>query len=578
MKCRNPTGVVHGNARTHTVDNLAIVIMAAGKGTRLKSRRPKVLHEIGGKPLLAHVIGAAAKIAPPASIFAVIGHQAETVKSAVASTGIHFVVQPEQRGTGHAIQCAEDTIAGYDNILVLSGDAPLITPETLAALVAFHQFHNAAMTILTAEPANPRAMAASSIPAPIPPEVDASRRAENAHPRAGQSMPEVNSGIYAFQHRPAPRSISTKLTTDNPHGELYLTDMARLLRAAGERVVAIKTADPDELLGANTIAEMMALDATCAPPPPIASWPPASPSSAPKPASSTPSSKSLPTPSSSPSFSSSAAPASAPTAASALTPSSRTAPSARTSSSAKLHPRLTAPVADGARIGPFAHLRPGSEIGAGAHIGNFVETKKAKLGKGAKANHLTYLGDAEIGEGANIGAGVITCNYDGVHKHMTTIGKDVFVGSDSTLVAPVTIDDGLTSAPAPASPDRARRIARRRPRPPDHQGRLGHRPPRTAARRLYPNRQTKVTNCISGVALPFPAPFLFRPSMAPVNSVSTSLRAGDHFEPKWSPPLLAPHQPMQSPTIPAPATLPPGHNRCFSLPKTLLRSLFVLLN
>ena len=238
---------------------LAIVIMAAGKGTRLKSKRPKVLHEIGGKPLLSHVIAAASQVVPPADIFAVVGHQAEKVKAAVAAAGIGFVEQAEQRGTGHAIQCAREAIAGYENVLVLSGDAPLIQSSTLAAIYAFHQAQHAAMTLTSAEPRNPYGYGRIFHPSPESVEVVAIVEQKMLTP-AQLSLREVNMGLYAFQTKPLLAHLD-QLTADNPHGELYLTDMAHVLNAAGERVVAFKTPNADELLGANTIAEMMALDA-----------------------------------------------------------------------------------------------------------------------------------------------------------------------------------------------------------------------------------------------------------------------------------------------------------------------------
>jgi bifunctional UDP-N-acetylglucosamine pyrophosphorylase/glucosamine-1-phosphate N-acetyltransferase len=414
--------------------------MAAGKGTRLKSQRPKVLHEIGGKPLLAHVIAAASKIVAPAEIFVVIGHHAEKVRAAVASTGVGFVEQTEQLGTGHAIQCVREAIAGYENILVLSGDVPLIRSETIEQLWSFHQSEQAAMTILTASVEDPTGYGRIVHKSSNSPEVEAIVE-QKALTAAQQSIAEINSGIYAFKTAPLLAHLD-KLTADNANKEVILTDMAGLLGSAGERVVAIQAAEAAEVLGANTIAELGSLDATLR-----------------------------------------AATANRLMAqgVTIFRPEScvidaevEVAADTVIEPFVQLlgHTKIGAgclirsysviedctlgrdvlvrqncvltgsTVADGARIGPFAHLRPGSEIGEDAHVGNFVETKKAKLGKGAKANHLTYLGDAEVGAGSNIGAGVITCNYDGVNKHTTRIGKDVFVGSDSTLVAPVAVGDG----------------------------------------------------------------------------------------------------------------------------------------
>jgi len=470
-----------------TTSKLAIVIMAAGKGTRLKSRRPKVLHEIGGKSLLSHVIAAAREIVPPEHIYAVVGHQADKVKAAVASTGIRFVEQTEQRGTGHAIQAAREAIAGFENILVLSGDAPLIQPETLSALWHFHQAQQAAMTLTSAEPADPtgygrvihpeqpdpphRATAVMNALLDQPQKLGAPSFSQPHREKGGRPQPstslvhpqpsspevvaiieqkmlspeqlplrEVNMGLYAFRTAPLLANLGT-LDTNNPHGELYLTDMAHVLHAAGERVVAFLAPDADQLLGANTIAEMMALDAnlrmasarrlmaagvtifrpeTCVIDADVEVGPDT-----------------------------------------VIEPFVQLLGSTRIGSDCKIRSYTVvencsvgndvvllqscvmadSTVADGARLGPFTRLRPGCEIGEEVHMGNFVEAKKAKLHKGAKAGHLAYLGDAEIGEGTNIGAGVITCNYDGVHKHKTLIGNDAFIGSDSTLVAPVEVGD-----------------------------------------------------------------------------------------------------------------------------------------
>jgi bifunctional UDP-N-acetylglucosamine pyrophosphorylase/glucosamine-1-phosphate N-acetyltransferase len=417
-----------------------VVIMAAGKGTRLKSKRPKVLHEIGGKPLLAHVIAAAGQVAAPADIYVVVGHESERVRAAVASTGVRFVEQAEQRGTGHAIQCAREAIAGYENILVLSGDVPLIRAETIERLWSFHRAEQAAMTMLTAVPADPAGYGRVLRRAPGSPEVEAI--VEQKSLQAGQeAIREINSGIYAFRTAPLLAHLD-KMADANVHGEFYLTDMAGILRAAGERVVAVEAGDAAEVLGANTIAELVALDAALR-----------------------------------------AAAASRLMAAGVTIyrPETTTidadvevAPDTVIEPFVQLRGRTRigadclirsytviedctlgdgvlvrqgcvlagSTVGDGARIGPFAHLRAGSELGADVHVGNFVETKKARLGKGAKANHLTYLGDAEVGEGTNIGAGTITCNYDGANKHLTRIGKGVFVGSDTTLVAPLSVEDG----------------------------------------------------------------------------------------------------------------------------------------
>jgi len=414
--------------------------MAAGKGTRLKSRRPKVLHEVGGKPLLGHVIGAASHIVAPADIYVIVGHQAERVREAVSATGVHFIEQTEQRGTGHAIQCARKSIADYDDVLVLSGDVPLIRPETIEKVIKFHLANHAAMTILTAEPDDPTGYGRVLPRSADSPEVE-SIIEQNALSLEQKSLSQINSGMYAFKTGPLLAHLD-KITADNAHGELYLTDMARLLRDAGQRVVSVQATEAVEVLGTNTIAEVVALDAalrvqaakrlmaagvtifrpdTCVIDADVEVQ-----------------------------------------ADTIIEPFVQLLGSTRIGANCHIRSYTVVEnctlgdrvllrqscilsdsvVADGAKIGPFAHLRPGSDIGEDAHVGNFVETKKARLGKGAKANHLTYLGDAEVGAGSNIGAGVITCNYDGVHKHATRIGEGVFVGSDSTLVAPISIDDG----------------------------------------------------------------------------------------------------------------------------------------
>ncbi len=419
---------------------LAVVIMAAGKGTRLKSRRPKVLHEVGGKPLLAHVIAAATAIVPAERVFVVVGHQAERVREAVAASGVRFIVQAEQRGTGHAIQCARPEVEGFESILVLSGDVPLIRPESIARLWQFHREQKAAMTLLTTRPEEVAGYGRVIRCAPGTPEVEAIVE-QKALTADQQSIGEINAGIYAFQTAPLFGHLG-ELKARNAHAELYLTDMAALLRAAGERVVAIEAPDAEEVLGANTLAELASLDATlraatarrlmaagvtifrpetCV----IDAGVEVAPDSVIEPFVQ-------------------------------LLGATRIGGDCRIRSytvienctlgeSVEVLPHCVlagSAIGAGARIGPFANMRPGCEIAEQVHIGNFVEAKNTKLGKGAKSNHLAYLGDSEIGPRTNIGAGTIFCNYDGVKKHKTTIGEGVFVGSNSTLVAPVTIADG----------------------------------------------------------------------------------------------------------------------------------------
>ena len=429
--------------RAETHARIAIAIMAAGKGTRLKSKHPKVLHEVGGKPLLAHVIAAARQVVPPQDIYVIVGHEADKVQHNVQSSGVQFVLQEPQRGTGHALMCAAPALTKYDQVIVLSGDAPLITAATISKLRDFHQQKKAAMTILSAQLENPTGYGRIIRDGG---DVKAVIEEKSAAP-AQRKIREINSGFYAFSTKPLFENIE-RLKTDNPHGEYYLTDMAAVLRKAKQRVTAMQTGDASEILGSNTRAELVDLDRkmrhekclklmsegvtifypdTC-----VIDWNVEV------------------------------------DADTTIEPFVQLLGNTRIGSDCRIRSYSViqnsrigdevlirpgclldeATVSNGAMLGPFSHLRPGSEIGEGAHVGNFVETKKIRLGKKSKANHLTYLGDAEIGEGVNIGAGTITCNYDGVHKHKTIIEDGAFIGSDATLVAPVKVGKGAYVAAA----------------------------------------------------------------------------------------------------------------------------------
>lgn len=422
---------------------VAIAILAAGKGTRLKSKYPKVLHEIAGKPLLGHVVTAAKQVVAPAQIFAIIGHEAERVREAMQGAGIHFVEQKEQRGTGHAMLQTREALRDYEDVLVLSGDVPLIRQETIARVLDFHRKTNAAMTILTTEPANPFGYGRVFRKKSGGRETDEVERIVEQKQLAAeqQGHREINSSIYAFRVKPLFANLD-KITTDNPHGEYYLTDIAAILGRAGEKVVAVGADDANEVLGVNTRQELAGLDShlrarkceqlmaagvsifkpeTCVIDADVEIG-----------------------------------------ADTVIEPFVQLLGETKIGSDCRIrsysavtnstlgngvllrHGSILdhAMVEDGALLGPYCHLRPGSEIGESAHVGNFVETKKTKMGKGSKANHLTYLGDAEIGAGVNVGAGTITCNYDGVNKWGTVIGDNVFVGSDTTLVAPIEIGKG----------------------------------------------------------------------------------------------------------------------------------------
>lgn len=431
------------------MSSFGIVIMAAGKGTRLKSARPKVLHTVGGKPLLLHVIAAATTAVEPANILVVVGHQAETVEVAVQSTGVRFVLQPQQLGTGHALQCVQrffedNHLTPPKNLLVLSGDVPLIRPETIAELRDTHLREHAAMTILTAIPENATGYGRVLRKQDGSDDVAGIVEQKSLTPdllATPERLREINSGIYAFDTAKLFVRLS-QLQNTNSSGEFYLTDVAAMLVNDEERVIAIPADSVDEVLGANTIAEMMHLDAALRQR--YAAKLMAAGVTIFRPDTVT-------------------IDAEVEVAADTvlepfvqLLGNTTIGPNSRIRSYSVIENCTVgegvlirngsiladSTIGDGAQIGPYAHIRPDSNIGANAHVGNFVETKKTTLGEGSKANHLAYLGDAVIGTGTNIGAGVITCNYDGVNKHRTTIGNGVFVGSDSTLVAPLTIQDG----------------------------------------------------------------------------------------------------------------------------------------
>jgi bifunctional UDP-N-acetylglucosamine pyrophosphorylase/glucosamine-1-phosphate N-acetyltransferase len=419
---------------------IAVAIMAAGKGTRLKSQLPKVLHEVGGQPLLKHVIRAARAVVPAKDVYVIVGHEAERVRAVMSGLGVAFVLQSEQRGTGHALLVARTALQGYEHVIVLSGDAPLITPETIGRLRDFHISERAAMTLLSADLEDPTGYGRVLRKSPGSAEVQGIVE-EKAASAAQRKIREINSGFYVFATQDLYGNID-QLSTANAHGEYYLTDMAAILRKTKRRVLAWKTANPSEVLGGNTRAELAEIDekmrlakcrqlmadgvtvfypATCVIDADV------------KIASDTVIEPYV-----------------------QLLGNTRIGTGCRVRSysvirDSEIGDGVTirpgslideSRVEAGAVIGPYSHLRPGSEIGEGAHVGNFVETKKIKLGKGSKANHLTYLGDAEIGAGVNIGAGTITCNYDGIDKHKTVIEDGVFIGSDSTLVAPVRVGKG----------------------------------------------------------------------------------------------------------------------------------------
>jgi bifunctional UDP-N-acetylglucosamine pyrophosphorylase/glucosamine-1-phosphate N-acetyltransferase len=426
-----------------TTPRFAIAILAAGKGTRLKSKLPKVLHRIAGRPLLEHVVRAASSIVAPADIFCIIGHEAERVREEIAPLGTQFIEQLDQRGTGHALMQCGTALADYEQVLVLSGDVPLIRPETIAAVRDFQIAKAAAMTILTAEPPDPFGygrIVRRLVNGVTSDQVEAIVEQKQLTPEQ-ETIGEINSGIYAFKVAELFARID-QLSTANPHGEYYLTEIASILQKDGKAVLALRTAHASEVLGVNTRRELAQLDSilrerktrelmdngvTIFKPETV--------------------------------IIDAGVTVGADTVIEpfvqllgdtaigedCLVRSYSVLTNLRVGNGVRINQCTVADdssVADAAVIGPYSRLRAGSEIGPEAHVGNFVETKKAKLGRGVKAGHLTYLGDATIGERTNIGAGTITCNYDGVNKHETVIGADAFIGSDTTLVAPVRIGNG----------------------------------------------------------------------------------------------------------------------------------------
>ena len=418
--------------------DLHLVILAAGKGTRMKSALPKVLHRVAGVPLIEHVLSTAAALAPRSTTI-VIGHQAETLTRALARhANLTFVVQEPQLGTAHALLTTEAALAGRTGTLVLlSGDVPLLTPRTLQNLVDRHQTTGASATVVTAVVDHPhgygRIVRSGEQIARIVEEKDASP--------AERAIREINSGIYAFALDglfDAVRSIAA----ENAQKEYYLPDLVAIYRKRGSVVETVTVSNPDEIRGINSRielagvsrivrdqknAELMAAGVTIE-----------DPSTAYVDEGVTIGADTILHP--------------------AVSIEGRTTIGAgcEIHSGARIvdsqigdcvtilnHCVITdSVIAGGASVGPFAHLRNHADVRAKAKIGNFVELKKTILGAGSKASHLTYLGDAIIGERVNIGAGTITCNYDGVNKNQTVIEDGAFVGSDSQLVAPVTIGKG----------------------------------------------------------------------------------------------------------------------------------------
>lgn len=420
-------------------DNVTIVVLAAGLGTRMKSSRAKVLHEAGGDTLLNHVLRAALQVAPSHRIVTVVGYDAQKVRESVRFKGIRFAEQPNQNGTAHAVLCARQAVGSEQGqLLILNGDGPLVKPATLEALLDLQDDTGAGASLVTTR-------------VPVPTGYgrivrdERGRVAAIIEQRAATpeqlKIQEINPGLYCFDAALFWQYIP-EVRPDNPANEYYLTDMIAILGRHGHSIMALAIQDHTELLGINTRVELAAADRILR----------------------TRKAEEL--------------------MLSGVTieyPESVTIDvdveigqdslieanvqlRGRTHIGSRCHigtgsvlhdcelsdnvtvlPYVVAEascIRAHAIVGPFARMRMSAEAAEAAHIGNFVELKKTRLGKQSKANHLAYLGDSVIGSGVNIGAGTITCNYDGERKHETRIEDGVFVGSNSTIVAPLTISEG----------------------------------------------------------------------------------------------------------------------------------------
>ena len=420
---------------------LQVIVLAAGEGTRMRSRLPKALHPLAGKPLLAHVLDAAATQRPDKTLV-VVGEQAESAREGLANhtTGdVSWVLQERRLGTGHAVATALPHVAADATVLVLLGDVPLVEADTLAACVRRAQ---GGIAIVTADLSAPDAPPADGFGARVLREGErvAGIVEEKDATDAQRAIREINSGMLA-----APcellRDLLSAVTADNAQGEYYLPDVVGLAVARGIEVSAVRAKYPEEILGVNDRSQLAHLERF---------------------------------------HQRRQAQALLAAGVTVMDPARLDVrgtvragrdcvldvgvvlegevvlgegvvigagcvlKDATLGDGVEVLPMSCidgAHIAAGCRVGPFARLRPGTELGENVHIGNFVETKKARLGAGAKANHLAYLGDAAVGADCNIGAGAITCNYDGVAKHRTEIGDGVFVGTNATLVAPLTIED-----------------------------------------------------------------------------------------------------------------------------------------
>jgi bifunctional UDP-N-acetylglucosamine pyrophosphorylase/glucosamine-1-phosphate N-acetyltransferase len=413
-----------------------VVILAAGKSTRMKSARPKILHPLAGRLLIEHVLHAANALAAT-STTVVIGHAGDEVRAALAAyPQLRFVTQSPQLGTGHALLQAESALSdARGTVLLLYADVPLLTPDTLSRLLDAHRAAKAAGTVLTASLDDPYGY--GRIVRDRDGQIARIVEERDASPDE-RTIKEVNSGIYSFAIAPLFESLRS-LAVDNAQGEYYLTDLIAAYRRAGRRVETLHVGDAAEVRGVNSRVDLAELAAILR---------------ARKNRALMIAGVSLEDPATT-YIDVDVVIGADTTVGPGVRVEGRTVigSGCRIRAGARLtnatigddvtvldHSVIVDSVVDaGASIGPFAHLRPQSHVGPGARVGNFVELKKTTLGRGSKAGHLAYLGDATIGERVNVGAGTITCNYDGEKKHPTVIEDGAFIGSDSQLIAPVRV-------------------------------------------------------------------------------------------------------------------------------------------
>ncbi len=421
----------------------AVVVLAAGQGTRMRSATPKVLHELGGRSMLGHVLAAAQPLGAGTTLV-VVGSGREAVEQHLAAVapGARAVLQEQQLGSGHAARVAMDAAPDIEGpVLVVNGDAPLLTTATLTALVDGHASAGSVFTVLTAEVDDPTGLGRIV-------------RGEDGAPRAiveerdatdeQRALREVNAGVYVANAATL-RRVLAGLATDNAQGEQYLTDALAPLVEGGAPVAAVPAPDPDDVLGCNDRRELAArrrtlndrvlddlMRAGVTVVDPATTWVDVT-------VTAEPDARLLP---------GVQLHGSTTVAAGAVVgPDSTLTDCTVAEGASVVRSHCTdAVIGAGASVGPFSYLRPGTRLAARSKVGAFVETKNAQVGEGSKVPHLSYVGDATIGRGANVGAATVFVNYDGVAKHHTTVGDHARIGSDTMLVAPVTVGDGAYTA------------------------------------------------------------------------------------------------------------------------------------